>query len=881
MSDRCGVVTIEASSVTGTDTDTDEAVLQEVSAASEFAVYRSTGSTPRGLTEQEADERLAQWGENVSQRDPLPVFSYRLLAAMRSPFVALLGSLGVVFGVLGDAHGAVTVAIMVVSAASLRTWQHGRAERAVASLCTSEPATATVRRRCDDDAASVKREVPVTEVVVGDVVALEAGDVVPGDVRIISSSGLAIDQSMLTGETLPVGKAARTEQPLPAPTVVACPRLCFAGATVVEGTATGIVVGTGSRTYSGSLRSNASRHDRQSSVDRGVRAVGWTLVRLMLGMATVVFLVRGACDGQWTHAAILAVAVAVGLTPEMLPVIVTTTLARGATRLAARNVIVKRLDGIQDLGAMEVLCFDKTGTLTEDRVVYAHAVDASGHLDGLAAELAVVAAECSDATAGRFEDAIAFVAEQAADDLGQRWRLIDEVSFDHSRRRASVVVTNAASGHKIICQGDADTVLMCCATMRVAGTVVEMDAPRRAAVGDIVAGYRSAGMQVLAVAVRDAPARLGRYSATDECGLTLAGYVVFVDPVRVDAPQVVGELARLGVSLKMVTGDARTVAAHVAAQVGIATDAVLVGDDLERLDDGALRAAVPGVSIFAEVTPAQKGRIVAALRAKGMAVGFVGDGVNDLAALRLSDVGIAADTATGAAKQAADLIMLNRDLRVIADGVVEGRRTLGNTMKYVRITASSNFGNAVSVLFAGLLLPILPILPVQLLVQNLLYDAAQLALPWDRVDPGYLSAPRRWRSDGLIRFMATFGVLSSLFDVATFAALWWWFGGAHSPALFQTGWFLEGLLSQLMIVMVLRGRAAPWKAPCPATVMVLAGCLAAGLGVALPASPLARVLRFQLLPITYALWLIGVLIAYAAIAYLVKRRYVRHVDGVP
>lgn len=872
-------MTIDAPPAIGSGPDGD--VLREAATATEFTLYQSTRSSPRGLTEHDAAQRLAEGGENVSRQDPLPAVSHRVLAAARSPFVALLGSLGVVFAFLGDAHSAATVAIMVLSAVFLRAWQHGRAARAVASLRTGEPATATVRRRSHDEAVAVTREVPVVEVVVGDLVHLVAGDVVPADVRIITSVGLAIDESMLTGQTLPVGKAARLDDGDVPPAVVACPRLCFAGTNVVAGSATGVVVGTGSRTYSGSLRGNASRRGHQSSVDRGVRAVSWTLVRLMLVMAPVVFVVRGMCDGQWTHAAILAVAVAVGLTPEMLPVVVTTTLARGAVRLAARDVLVKRLDAIQDLGAMEVLCFDKTGTLTEDRVVYAHAIDAAGRHDDLAAELAVVASACTDPTGGRFDDAIAFVAQRTAVDPDSHRRLIDEIPFDHRRRRASVVVSRPSGEHRLICQGDGDTVVPCCTTMWVNGVAVEMDQPGRTAVGALIDDYRSAGMQVLCVAVGDLPARLGPYSAGDERNLMLAGFVAFVDPVRADASQVVGELAALGISLKMITGDARTVATHVAAQVGIATDGALVGDDLDHLDDNDLRIAARSASMFAEVTPAQKERIVAALRVGGTAVGFVGDGVNDIAALRTSDVGIAADTATDATQQAADLIMLNPDLRVIAEGVIEGRRTLGNTMKYVRITASSNFGNALSVLCAGLLLPILPILPIQLLVQNLLYDAAQLALPWDRVDPGYLSTPRRWQPDGLTRFMMTFGALSSLFDVATFAALWWWFDATHAPVIFQTGWFLEGLLSQLLIVMVLRGKATPWKSPRPATVMVLAACLAAAVGIALPISPLANLLRLQPLPMSYALWLIGVLSGYAVLAYSVKRRYVRHVHDIP
>jgi Mg2+-importing ATPase len=881
--DGLRVVTIDSTPTIGIDSDPGDGALKTAAAGSDFTLYTSTASSPRGLTEQQAADRLLHYGDNVSTQERAASWSHTLLTAIRSPFVVLVAFLGIVFGFLGDAGGTITVVIAVLGTVSLRAWQHGRAARAVAALCTQEPATSTVRRRGTEESEPVLREAPVSEIVVGDVVLLQAGDVVPADVRVTASAGLTVDQSMLTGETLPVGKTARAAHPESAspPDVVDSPRLCFAGTTVVAGTATGVVIGTGSRTYSGAMRHSASRHDRRSSVDRGVRAVGWTLVRFMLVMASVVLVVRGAHDGQWAHAAALAVAVAVGLTPEMLPVLVTTTLARGASRLAARDVIVQRLNAIQDLSAMEVLCVDKTGTLTEDRVVCAHSVDASGQPDGVAAQLAIAAAACSEITGGRFDDAIAFMAERATEDQPVHRRLVAEIPFDHHRRRASVVVTDTASSHQIICQGDPDVVMARCRTMRGHGEWSPIDEAHRSAIDELITGYRRAGMQILAVAVRDVGARLEPYSADDETDLALAGFIAFVDPVRIGARAAIEDLSRLGVGLKMITGDARTVAMHTATQVGIPTDAIVTGDDLDHLDDDALQSTILAASVFAEVRPNQKARIVAALRRDGTTVGFVGDGVNDVGALRLSDVGIAADTATEATKQAADLIMLDSDLRVIAEGVVEGRRTLGNTMKYVRITSSSNFGNALSVLLAGVLLPVLPILPVQLLVQNLLYDCAQLTLPWDSVDPDYLGAPRRWQPDGLIRFMVTFGVLSSVFDVATFAVLWWRFGGAASPAVFQTGWLLEGLLSQLLIVMVLRGRSVPWRSPRPATVLVLASCLAAAIGLALPISPLATVLRLQPLPMSYACWLAFVTVAYAASALWIKLRVARHVPDYP
>jgi len=391
-----------------------------------------------------------------------------------------------------------------------------------------------------------------------------------------------------------------------------------------------------------------------------------------------------------------------------------------------------------------------------------------------------------------------------------------------------------------------------------------------------IEAYRQHGMRVLAVAVKTMPARLNHYDESDENDLVLAGFVGFVDPIRESAAAAVRSLTYHGVGVKILTGDSKTVARQVAAQVDLDSETTLLGNQIDRLTDTQLRSVAARTSVFAELGPAHKTRIVAALRQSGCVVGFLGDGVNDVAALRVADAGIAADTASDVAKQAADLILLDPDLAVVARGVVEGRRTLANTMKYVKITASSNFGNVLSVVAASAFLPFLPMLPIQLMVQNLLYDTAQLALPWDRVDRDYLRAPRRWHAGGLIPFMLTFGTLSSVFDMATFAVLWWVFDAGHSPTVFQTGWFVEGLLTQLVVVLVLRARTLPWRQQRPAPIVVVAAISAAAIGLALPSTPLAAALRLAPPPITYLLWLLAVTATYAVTAHLVKSRYLRH-----
>jgi Mg2+-importing ATPase len=860
----------------------DDARLRELADVPVFTLFQRVASSPRGLTEPEAADRLRRFGDNAPFHAADDGLGVRIVAALRSPFVALLTGLGVVFVVVGDARGAVTVGVMVALAVVLRIWQQTRSLRATRALRELVSSTVTVRRRAGVDQEPLDREVSLQDVVPGDVVVLHAGDVVPADLRIVSSSDLVVDQSVLSGESLPASKTSvspkKGQRPLVPESVVDTPSLCFSGTAVVAGTATAVVIATGDHTYFGSLARAARDLRPQSSFDRGVRTVGWTLVRFMLVMAPIVFVVNGIVSGVWARAAMFAVAVAVGLTPEMLPVIVTTNLARGATRLARDKVIVSRLNAIQDLGAMDVLCVDKTGTLTEDRIVYAHSIDVTGRIDDAVGEFAYLAVHFQDGAHNRLDEAIAeLLGEQHMPVLADAaFAKVDEIGFDHTRRRTTVVLSRQHGEHILICKGDPDQVLPRCTRAHLGEDTVAFGEDLKAEADELVHDYRKQGMRVLAVAVDSGPARLEQYGESDEQHLILAGFVGFVDPVRDSAAGAVRSLTEHGVKVKILTGDSKVVARQVAGLVGVDAETTVLGNQIDRLSDLRLRAVAERSRVFAELTPTHKTRIVAALRESGHTVGFLGDGVNDVAALRVADAGIAADTATDVAKHAADLILLDKDLAVVAHGVVEGRRTLANTMKYVKITASSNFGNVLSVLAASAFLPFLPILPIQLMVQNLLYDTAQLALPWDLVDGDYLGAPRRWRSAGLVRFMLTFGTLSSVFDLATFAMLWWAFDAGDSPTMFQTGWFVEGLLTQLLVVLVLRARTLPWRGVRPAGVVIWAAVAAAAIGSLLPWSPLAAGLRMAPLPIAYWLWLITVTAGYGLAAHLVKKLYLRH-----
>ncbi|WP_051580591.1 magnesium-translocating P-type ATPase [Pseudonocardia acaciae] len=868
-----------------------EVALRGLAAAPPLTLCQRLGTSPRGLTEAEAEQR---W--DPGHPDPAePTALGRLRAAFLSPFVLLLVGLAAVFAALGDARGWVTIAVMVAISVGLRWWLRTRSDRAVRRLRSRVTRTATVRRRCAVGQPGVWREVPVEDLVPGDVVSLAAGDVVPADLRLLHANGLRVDQSVLSGEATPVRKRAPSGQeppeppePRPARTfwpwrrktdtdVVDLPSVCFAGTSVVSGTATAVVMTTGPGTYFGALARDASGARPESSVDHGVRAVGRTLIRFMLVLVPIVLVVNGSVTGDWAQAGLFAVAVAVGLTPEMLPAIVTATLARGAVALSRRDVIVKRLDSIQDLGGMDVLCLDKTGTLTEDRVAFAHSVDLDGQLDDSAVEYAYLIGRSLSGPPDRFDRAIQdYVTEDEALLARAMYTKVDELGFDHDRRRASVVVRDPAGEHLLITSGDPDEILARCTSYQAGAQGAQLDAARRREAADLVAAHEAHGMRVLAVASRLAeladPGGLGGPAEPDdlERDLTLIGFVAFVDPVKATMPDAVERLAEHGVAVKMLTGDSALVAEQVCKRAGIPVGRIVLGHDVERASDSALAELVERTTVFAKVNPQHKARIIAALRRRGHCVGFLGDGANDTTALRTADVGICVHNATPAARDAADLVLLDTDPTVLVNGVVAGRRTLGNTMKYVKITAASNLGNVFSVLAASLFLPFLPMLPVQLLAQNLIYDAAQLALPFDRVEPGYLRRPRRWDARRLVRFMLVFGPLSSLFDLATFGVLWW-LVGANTPAeqsVFQAGWFTVGLLSQVLVVLVLRGRGLTR----PAYAVLAAATAAVLVGLALPRSPWASALQMTAPPPAALPWLLAIVAAYLLAAILVKKK---------
>ncbi|HEY9223837.1 MAG TPA: magnesium-translocating P-type ATPase, partial [Variovorax sp.] len=720
--------------------------------------------------------------------------------------------------------------------------------------------------------------------VAGDIVALAAGDLVPADCRVLTARDLFLAQAAMTGESAPVEKFA--EAPGPAAAPLEARNLVFMGTSIVSGSATALVLATGPRTYFGTLAAHAQAlQTTPKAFQAGVNSVSWLLIRFAAVMVPIVFVLNGWRKGDWLEAFLFSVSVAVGLTPEMLPMIVTTTLAKGAVLLSRRKVVVKRLDAIQNLGAMDLLCTDKTGTLTQDRIAVARHTDAFGHASAEVLNFAFLNSYYQTGLKNLLDHAVLEHAQLEHElQLKDAYSKVDEMPFDFVRRRMSVVVAERdARGehHELICKGALEEVLAICTQVRDTGGAQPVDTPldeaAHARVQACAQELGAQGLRVVAVAMKELPPEQAAYSVADEAGLTLVGIIAFLDPLKETAAPALQALAAHGIRVKVLSGDNAAVTAHVCAQVGLRAMAPLLGGQVEAMDDAALRAAVEQHDVFAKLAPLHKERIVRALRANGHVVGFMGDGINDAPALRAADVGISVDTAVDIAKEAADIILLEKSLLVLDQGVIDGRTTFCNMLKYIRMTASSNFGNVLSVLVASAFLPFLPMLPLQLLVQNLLYDISQTGIPFDNVDADLVRQPLKWNPKDIGRFMLFFGPLSSVFDIATFAVMWWVFAAndASRQSLFQTGWFVVGLLTQTLVVHLIRTPRLPFvQSRAAPPLLAMTGAIAL-LGLWLPMGALAPYFKLQPLPAAYFGWLAAILLGYFLLTTLMKRLYVQ------
>ncbi|AZE11021.1 Mg(2+) transport ATPase, P-type [Pseudomonas chlororaphis subsp. aureofaciens] len=858
-------------------------------------------SNANGLTELDAEGRLQRDGFNEVAHDRPPHALVQLLQAFNNPFIYVLMTLtGISFftdfwlplqsGEETDLTGVIIVLVMVLVSGLMRFWQEYRSAKAAEALKAMVRTTATVLRREQMGMKAALREVPMRDLVVGDIVQLSAGDMIPADIRLIESRDLFISQAVLTGEALPVEKydtlgavqeksahrtAAADQQDL-----LDLPNICFMGTNVVSGTATAVVVATGSRTYFGSLARSIVGSRTQTAFDRGVNSVSWLLIRFMLVMVPVVLLINGFTKGDWAEAFMFALAVAVGLTPEMLPMIVSANLAKGAAAMAKRKVVVKRLNAIQNFGAMDVLCTDKTGTLTQDRIILEHHVDISGSRCDQVLQLAWLNSYHQSGMKNLMDRAVVSYAENnpkfSAPDT---WSKVDELPFDFVRRRLSVILADASGHHLLVCKGAVEEMLDTATRVRQDGVTVALDAGRRAALLELAEEYNRDGFRVLLVGTRDlAPGQTRQqYSASDERELIIEGFLTFLDPPKETAGPAIAALRENGVTVKVLTGDNPIVTAKICREVGLEVGQPLLGRDIERMDDAVLARLVEERTVFAKLTPLQKSRVLKALQANGHTVGFLGDGINDAPALRDADVGISVDSGTDIAKESADIILLEKSLMVLEEGVIKGRETFGNIMKYLNMTASSNFGNVFSVLVASAFIPFLPMLAIHLLLQNLMYDISQLSLPWDKMDKEFLRKPRKWDAKNIGRFMLWIGPTSSIFDITTYALMWFVFAAnsVEMAALFQSGWFIEGLLSQTLVVHMLRTQKIPFIQSTAALPVMLMTGLVMALGIYVPFSPLGEMVGLVPLPWEYFPWLVGTLLCYCIVAQTMKTLYIR------
>jgi P-type Mg2+ transporter len=844
-----------------------------------------------GLTPEQVEERLERYGPNEVTHEKPPTWYFQLFHAFLTPFNGVLFAVSIVsffsdviFAAPEDRtfRTIIVLITMVLLSTLLRFWQEFRSNKAAEELKAMVSSTTAVLRT----GMERSQEIPISTLVPGDIVYLSAGDMVPADVRLLTAKDLFVSQAMLTGESIPLEKypvspPKRINAATAPGTLLERETACFMGTNVVSGTATAVVAATGDATFFGAVAKDIAGARPLTSFDKGISKVSWMLVRFLMVMTPLVFLINGLSKGDWLESLLFAVSVAVGLTPEMLPMIVTTNLAKGAVVMARHKAIVKRLNAIQNFGAMDILCTDKTGTLTQNKIILERHLNVHGNEDLRVLEYAWLNSFYQTGLKNLLDVAVLDHAQQHDVVFKlENYRKIDEIPFDFMRRRMSVVVRDGDGKNLMVCKGAIEEMLPLCVSAddngAVAGGVVPFTTEMRKEVRRVTRKLNQEGLRALAVGYKWLPTEDRAYTVEDEKDFVLAGYVAFLDPPKETARQAIAALRDHGVAVKIITGDNEVVTRKICKEVGLPIEHALLGKDVEKLSDAELQDAAELTTIFAKMSPVQKSRVIRALKSKGHTVGFLGDGINDAAALKDADVGISVDTAVDIAKESADIILLEKNLLVLEEAVIEGRKTFANIIKYIKMTASSNFGNVFSVLVASIFLPFLPMLPIQLLVQNLLYDISQVSIPWDDVDSDFLKQPRKWDAGGIARFMVFIGPISSIFDIVTFLVMWNVFGAntVEKQSLFQSGWFVVGLLTQTIIVHMIRTQHIPFIQSRAAMPVILLTASIMAFGIYLPFSSLGAHLGMVPLPLSYFPWLAGILLCYCVLTQLMKRLYI-------
>ncbi len=853
-------------------------------------VLRTFETSPNGLSEAEAESRLAQYGPNEVAHESKHEWLHRLWVAVRNPLVVLLTILATVSYVTGDVRAGTVMLLMVVLGVSLRFVQETKANNAAAKLKAMIKVTATVLR--DGQA----REIALHQLVPGDIVKLSAGDMIPGDVRLIAAKDLFIIQATLTGESLPVEKTEARDLRTSVSSIEHT-NICFLGTSVESGAATAVVVATGGQTYFGKMASSLAGQQIETAFDKGVKKYVWLMLAFMGVMVPMVFFINGLFKHNWKDAFFFAMAVAVGLTPEMLPMIVSVCLSKGALAMSKKKVIVKKLNSIQNFGAMDVLCTDKTGTLTIDRVILEMHCDVFKNESAAVLRDAYLISHFQTGLKNVLDRAVLRYQELHHELSIDKYKMVDEIPFDFSRRMMSVAIECPNGERQLLTKGAPEAVFAKCTQFECDGEILPMEP---ILVGDLVQQVNELsedGFRVLAVATK----RLGAQSTftkADECELVLTGYLAFLDPPKETASKAIEALRQHGVTVKVLTGDNDLVTRKVCNEVGIHAEKILLGSQVEILSDEQLAKEVETTDVFARLSPAHKKRVVQALQRNKHVVGFMGDGINDAPALRAADVGLSVDNAVDIAKESADMILLEKNLMVLEEGVLEGRKVFANILKYIRMGASSNFGNMFSVLGASAWLPFLPMQPIQVLTNNLLYDFSQVPIPTDNVGAQFIAKPRPWRMDQIAKFILFIGPISSIFDYTTYALMWFFFkcgnlalaapaeltarfanaadaDHTYAAALFSTGWFVESLMTQTLIVHIIRTNQIPFIQSRASWQLTLTTFAIIGLGAWLPFSPLAQYLGFVPLPWQFWPLLLLTLVCYVGLTQLIKTWLVR------
>ena len=862
--------------------------------------YEEFQTSSEGMTNAQLEVSEEEYGKNIVTHGQKESLVKRICGAFINPFTAILFVLAavsvftdIIFADPGEQNPVTVIIIttMVMISGMLRFIQETRSGNAAARLSAMIRTTTCVKRMEEGT-----REILLEDVAVGDVVMLSAGDMIPADIRIISAKDLFISQSALTGESEPVEKCSALIGSKDAVTDYS--NLAFMGSNVISGSAAGVVIAVGNNTMLGEMAKSLSEKPDQTSFEKGVNSVSWVLIRFMLIMVPVVFFINGYTKNDWMDAALFAISVAVGLTPEMLPMIVTTCLAKGAVSMSRQKVIIKNLNAIQNLGSIDILCTDKTGTLTRDKVVLEYHLDIEGNEDPRVLRHGFLNSYYQTGLKNLMDIAIIDRTNELQEQevqlqgIQSNYEKVDEIPFDFERRRMSVVVADKNGKTQMITKGAVEEMLRVCAFAEYEGKVEPLTDQMRNKILTKVEELNESGMRVIAVAQKTNPSPEGAFSVADEADMVLIGYLAFLDPPKETAAAAIKALHGYGVNVKVLTGDNEKVTCCICKQVGLSTKYLLLGTQVDAMDDDQLAKEAEKTTVFAKLSPAQKARVVKILQKNGHVVGYMGDGINDAAAMKASDVGISVDTAVDIAKESADTILLEKDLMVLEKVILEGRKTYANMIKYIKMTASSNFGNMFSVLAASAFLPFLPMTAIHLILLNLIYDISCTAIPWDNVDIEFLAVPKKWDASSVSKFMLLIGPTSSIFDIATYLVMYFVIcplmsGGLlyhqiSDPqmqdafvAVFQAGWFIESMWSQTLVIHMIRTAKVPFiqsHAAAPVTILTLGGILTATI---IPFTGLGSAIGLAALPAVYFAILAAVIVCYMGVATFMKKMYVR------